>query len=77
MVPSDGNQTHFPPAELVWLLDISRSILFPEMCAIARACAGTHVSKFTCAIYRTRKIIVLPLREKFFIEGFSIEHNQL
>ena len=43
---------------------------------------GKHASKFTCAIYSTRKIKVFPLfvllllyisREvKFFIEGFFI-----
>ena len=47
------------------------------MRAIARACAGTHASKFTCAIYRMCEIIVFSLKETFFIEGFSIEHNQL
>ena len=51
------------------------SILFPETRAIARARAGTHTSKFTCAIYRTREIIAFSRKEKFFIEGFSIEHN--
>ena len=51
------------------------TILFPEMRAIARAHAGTHANKFTCAIYRTREIIVFSRKEKFFIEGFSIEHN--
>ena len=38
------------------------TILFPEMCAITRACTGTHTSKFTCAIYRTHKIIVFSFR---------------
>ena len=52
-------------------------ILFPETRAIARARASTHASKFMCAIYRTREIIVFSRKEKFFIEGFSIEHNQL
>ena len=51
------------------------NILFPETRAIARARAGTHASKFTCAIYRTGEIIVFSRNEKFFIEGFSIEHN--
>ena len=50
-------------------------ILFPEARAIARARVGTHASKFTYAIYRTREIIVFSRKEKFFIEGFSIEHN--
>ena len=38
-------------------------------------CTRWHTSKFTCAIYRTREIIVFSRKEKFFIEGFSIEHN--
>ena len=50
-------------------------ILFPETRAIACAHAGTHVSKFMCAIYRMCEIIVFSHKEKFFIEGFSIEHN--
>ena len=50
-------------------------ILFPETRAIARARAGTYASKFTCAIYRTREILVFSRKEKMFIEGFSIEHN--
>ena len=50
-------------------------ILFPEMCAITCACVGTHASKFTCAVYHTREIIVFSHKEKFFIEGFSIEYN--
>ena len=49
--------------------------LFTEMRAIKRARAGTHASKFTCAIYPMCKIIVFSRKEKFFIEGFSIEHN--
>ena len=53
----------------------TKPILFPEMRAIARARAGTHASKFTCAIYHMREIIVLSRKEKFFIEGLSIEHN--
>ena len=36
-------------------------IRFPETRAIARVRAGTHANKFTCAIYRTRKIIVFSL----------------
>ena len=52
-----------------------KSILFPETHAIARARAGTHVSKFTCAIYHTCEITVFSRKEKFFIERFSIEHN--
>ena len=57
-------------------------ILFRETRAIARARAETHASKSTCAIYRTRKIIISSLlvllllyisREKFFIKGFFIE----
>ena len=28
----------------------SLDIMFPEMRAIARACAGTHTSKFLCGI---------------------------
>lgn len=56
--------------------------MFPEMHAIKHACTGTHASKFTCAIYRTCKIIVFPIvvllllcisRKKFFIEWFFIE----
>ena len=50
-------------------------ILFPETRAIACARIGTHASKFMCAIYCTCKIIVFSHKEKFFIEGFSIEHN--
>ena len=49
-------------------------ILFPETRAIARTRAGTHASKFTYAIYRTREIIVFSRKEKLFIEGFAIEH---
>ena len=56
---------------------LKMGILFPETRAIAHVRAGTHASKFTCAIYRTREIIVFSRKEKFFIEGFSIEHNQL
>ena len=52
----------------------SFSILFPEIVR-SRARVGTHTSKFTCAIYRMRKIIVFSRKEKFFIERFSIEHN--
>ena len=29
--------------------------LFPETCAIAHACAGTHASKFMCVIYCMRE----------------------
>ena len=54
---------------------VESNILFPETRAIARARAGTHASKFTCAIYCTHEIIVFSCKEKFFIEGFSIEHN--
>ena len=50
-------------------------ILFSETRAIASACAGTHTSKSMCAIYCTCKIIVFSHKEKFFIDGFSIEHN--
>ena len=54
---------------------------FPEMCAIVRARAGTHVSKFACAIYCMHSIKVFSLfdllytfhKEKCFIEGFFIE----
>ena len=43
--------------------------------------AQTHSNKFTCAIYRTREIIVFSLlvlllyisRKKLFIKGFFIE----
>ena len=52
-------------------------ILFLETSAITHACAGTHASKFMCAIYHTHKIIVFSHKEKFFIDRFSIEHNQL
>ena len=53
------------------------------MHVIAHARAGTHASKFTCAIYHNCKIIVFLLfvslllytscKEKFFIEEFVIE----
>ena len=56
-------------------ISISMIILFPETRAIARARAGIHASRFTCAIYRTREIIVFSRKGKFFIEGFSVEHN--
>ena len=45
-------------------------------------CSTRHASKFTCAIYCTREIIVFSLlvllllyisRKKFFIKGFFIE----
>lgn len=47
--------------------------LFPEKCAIARACTGTHASKSTGAIYHTCKIIfhfliyynIFPVRTAF------------
>ena len=52
----------------------SFSILFPEI-VWSRAQVGTHTSKFTCAIYRMREIVVFSRKEKIFIEGFSIEHN--
>ena len=55
--------------------NVLNSILFPETHAIARTRAGTHASKFACVIYRTREIVVISRKEKFFIEGFSIEHN--
>ena len=48
-------------------------ILFPETRAITSAC--THASKFMCTIYCTCEIIVFSHKEKFFIHGFSIEHN--
>ena len=57
-------------------------ILFLEMRAIAHAHRGTHTSKFTCAIYCKRKIVVFSLLvllllyiscKKFFIERFFIE----
>ena len=32
--------------------------LFPEIRAIGCACAGAHVSKFTCEVYHTCEIIV-------------------
>ena len=54
---------------------IGRDILFPEMHAIACARAGTQASKFTCAIYHMCEITVFSRKEKFFIEGFPIEHN--
>ena len=40
-------------------------ILFPEAHAIAQAQAGTHPSKFMCAIYRTYEIIAFSLEEIF------------
>ena len=52
-------------------------------CAIACTSSGTHISKFTCAIYHMWEIIVFSLfilllyifcKEKFFIEGFFIEY---
>ena len=64
------------------LVDILNFILFTEVRAIAQARTGTHASSFTCAIYRTRRIIVFSLLvslllyiscKKFFIEGFFIE----
>ena len=55
--------------------ELCENILFPETRAITRACAATHASKFTCAIYCTCEIIVFSRKEKFFIEEFSIEHN--
>ena len=36
----------------------NNAILFLEMYAIAQARAGTHASKFTCAIYHMCKITV-------------------
>lgn len=58
--------------------------MFPETCAIARACAGTHASKFTCAIHCMGKFIIFSLfillllyishNKKFLIEGFFIEY---
>ena len=57
-------------------------ILFLEMHAIAHAHRRTHTSKFTCAIYCKRKIVVFSLLvllllyiscKKFFIERFFIE----
>ena len=50
----------------------SASILFPETRAIARARAGTHASKFTCAIYRTCEIIVFSRKEKFLLKDFAL-----
>ena len=54
-------------------------VLFPETRAIARARAGTHSGNFTCAIYRTREVIVFSLlllylsrKDKFLIEKFFI-----
>ena len=40
-------------------------ILFPKMHAIAHARTRTNPSKFTCAIYHTRKIIAFSLRKTF------------
>ena len=61
-------------------------ILFPETHVIARACAGTHPSKFTFAIYCTCKIIVFSvcfviiiyflwgeIFQRFFIEDYIQE----
>ena len=52
-------------------------------CSLRRARAGTHASKFTCAIYRTGEIIVFSLfallllyisgKEKLYIEKYFIE----
>ena len=69
------NQSLQQPLIVRMKLNISSviCILFPETCAIT----GTHASKFTCAIYCTREIMVFSHKETFFIEGFSIEHNQL
>ena len=57
--------------------------LFPEMCVIACAHAGTQAGKFRGVIYCTCKYIVLSrfvflsvhtsCKEKFFIEGFFIK----
>ena len=65
------------------LILLQASTLFPETCVVARACARTHVSKFTCAIYHTHEIIIFSLflllllyishKEKFSIERFFIE----
>ena len=59
------------------------SLMFPETQAITRARAGTHASKFTCAIYRMHKILVFSLfvllllyiscKETFLIKRFFIE----
>ena len=40
---------------------ITLCILFPEMHVIARAHAGRHAGKFTCAIYRMREVIVFSI----------------
>ena len=42
------------------------------MRAIARACAGTHASKFMRAIYRMREIIVFSHKEKFLLKDFPL-----
>ena len=56
--------------------------MFPETQAIAHARAGTHKSKFMCAMYCTHKIIVFSLfvwllyishKEEFLIEGSFTE----
>ena len=51
---------------------------------ITCTCAGTHATKFTCAIYRMREIIVFSLfvslllylfpQGEIFHEGFFAEH---
>ena len=35
------------------------TILFPETGTMARARAGTHASKFTCAIYHLRFVVII------------------
>ena len=57
--------------------------MVPETQAIAHARAGTHKSKFMCAMYCTHKIIVFSLfvllllyishKEEFLIEGSFTE----
>lgn len=41
-------------------------LLFPERCAIARACTGIHASNFMCAIYCMCKVIVFSFLFSFF-----------
>ena len=46
--------------EMYWKSEKAKHVV-PEMHAIAFACTGTHTSKFTCALYCMRKIIVFSL----------------
>ena len=49
--------------------------MFPETQAIAHARAGTHKSKFMCAMYCTHKIIVFSLFVLLLLYIFPIRRN--